>query len=63
MDNRFQDIHICNKLKKQEFVYRQIRIKEILFTNDAIYVSYKDANGVEDTINIPKEEYMSITID
>ncbi len=63
MDSKFQDIHICDRLKKQEFVYRQIRIKEIKFTDDAIYVSYKDANGVDDIMNIPKQRYMAITID
>lgn len=63
MDKTFQDIHICHRRNKQEMVYRQIRIEKIVFEEDMIYVSYKDHNGIEMTMGIPKARYLAITID
>lgn len=63
MDKTFQDIHICHRQNNEEMVYRQIRIEKIVFKEEMIYVSYKDHNGIEMTMGIPKVRYMAITID
>ena len=62
MDKTFQDIHICNRRDRQEFVYREITIEKIIFTDEAIYVSYKDHSGIKMTMEIPKQN-STITID
>ena len=63
MDTTFQDIHIYNRRNKQEIVYRQIRISKILFEKEVMYILYKDHNNVDMAMEIPKQRYVSLTID
>lgn len=62
MDKTYQDIHICNRLTKEEHVYRHIIIHHISFDKEMIYVSYEDTNFVG-ALSIPKERHIAIIID
>lgn len=63
MDKKYQDIHICNHRNKEEIVYRQTQIEKIRFSAEIIFIEYKDHNGIDITLSIPKLPNMTITID
>lgn len=63
MDKTYQDLHISQRHGLQEYFYRKIRIEEIRFTRDVIYITYWDYNDIKGTMGIPKARGTSITID